>query len=192
MDQRPAWPRGVGTGRRVMLTAALLLAVVCAAVAVPRVVSAASVGAQTCAPKACSGGGSTACASRLSRRLRAKRRNAVDLSAVARPAQSGSAVAHTPESRSAVVVAPFGYQPYFGVSGFIPAVQALDREGYSVKLLENTALSDVPSITIGRFIAAVRRAGVILFFGHAASGLLPLETYRTEGELVRLSGSWSI
>ena len=84
-----------------------------------------------------------------------------------------------------MVVAPFGYQPYFGVSGFIPAVQALDREGYSVKILENTALSDVPSITIGRFIAAVRRAGVIVFFGHAASGLLPLETYRTEGELVR-------
>ena len=185
VDQRPAWPRGFGTGRRVMLTAALLLAVVCAAVAVPRAVSAASVAAQTCGPNGCSGGGTTACASRLTRRLRAKRRNAVDLQVVARPAQFGSAVAHTPDSRTAVVVAPFGYQPYFGVSGFIPAVQALDREGYSVKILENTALSDVPSITIGRFIAAVRRAGVIVFFGHAASGLLPLETYRTEGELVR-------
>jgi hypothetical protein len=109
---------------------------------------------------------------------------------VARSAQGANDIAWTPKGRNALLVAPFAYQPYFGEDAYRPVVKDLESEDYSVTVLQNTTLSDTPTVSIERFIAAARHADVIVFFGHSATGALPLDVYRSSGELIRRVGDW--
>lgn len=113
-----------------------------------------------------------------------------DLAPRAHAAKFGGDTAWTPRRKIALLVAPFAYQPYFGESGYRPAVEALEREGYTVTILQNTTLTDSPEITIEKFLVDARDASVIVYFGHSGilemmnghpvhTGLLPLEVYRT-------------
>jgi hypothetical protein len=167
-----------------VLLAAVALCVMSAGIVPSLAASGGGARAKPCGRGSCSGRASAACVRQLSRLRRGGRREADVAGSVAGAGQPGK-VGHTPDSRTALVVAPFAYQPYFGESGFAPAVRALEREGYSVRILQTKTLSDVPQVTIDKFIAATRRAGVIVYFGHAAEGLLPLETYRSHGEFLR-------
>ncbi len=146
---------------------------------------------------ACSGGvcsrgqSASACLSSQIANLGRGFGSAADLAPQAQAAKFGGDVAWTPTRKIALLVAPFAYQPYFGESGYRPAVEALQREGYTVTILQNDRLTDSPAITIEKFLVDARDASVIVYFGHsgiltvvnghpAHTGMLPLEVYRTQ------------